>query len=130
MSTNTITSRLSVQFEKDGSLCIYGISPSNCVTFILELSYTSRRYINSLNMLSSLIKNEFHGESIYTHSIAKGQRSPQIIFTMSAAGSEIRNPKGLLKAVRNRIMPLVVEVEKEERLHNKVLVELMMLDDC
>lgn len=103
MSTNTIW------FTEHGQLHIYGIDSNNTVAFKIELPY-NRSF--DFCYFSRMIRDRFGGESLYTRPISQEGRFVEIVFTMVCMGHEIRNSRGLLRAVRHQLVEIFKQVEE------------------
>lgn len=122
MSKDTIMQKLTVKFQEQGTLRIYGATSDNNVTFVIEQSYTKDF---NFGRFAQAIKNEFHGESLQTLPIAREGRFSEIIFTVCCLGREVRNPRDLLRAVRRRLVSVVSLVEENSKLDEQELRKLL-----
>lgn len=116
MSTHT------VWFTEHGQLHIYGVDSDKTITFKIELPYTRNFDFDYFNRA---IKDHFGGESLHTRPISQEGRSVEVIFTMICMGHEIRNPRGLLRAVRHQLIEIFKRVEEYQVKQSTDLHEML-----
>lgn len=122
MSKDSIAQKLTVKFQEQGVLRIHGVTSDDNVTFVIEQPY-SKNF--NFGRFAQAIKNEFHGESLQTLPIAKEGRFSEITFTVCCLGREIRNPRGLLRVVRRRLVNVLSLVEENSKLEEQQLKHLL-----
>lgn len=119
---DTVASGLTIKFQNYGTLRIHGLDDPNTIAFIIEQPYNRNFNFDSFNRA---IKEEFGGDSVYTRPIAKEGRLCEVTFTMVCMGHEIRDPRGLLTAVRRRLMTVIALIEKRQQQQSKELSEML-----
>jgi hypothetical protein len=102
MKTNVITNALTVQLDTDGSLEIIGVFPGKVV---LKAQADCLRAV-------PLSRIKFAKNMIVANSPTVEDR-PVLIFEYSL-WSELRNPRKLLKSVRNKLMGAVRTTQTED----------------
>ncbi len=116
MSINTIS------FTEHGLLHIYGVDSDRAVAFRIEMPYT-RNF--DFTYFVRVIRDHFGGHSLYTRPFSKEGRSVEIFFTMFCMGHEIRNPRGLLRAVRHQLIEIFKQVEEFQAKQSTDLHEML-----
>lgn len=101
---------MKIQFQTDGSLEIVGTSKSFKYSGVTEVAFIASNVL-CINQghLRQAIKDNFKGECI----VVEDQKTLAVrcFFTYEVSGNEIRNPEGLLRDVRSRLIRVIQDID-------------------
>lgn len=108
MKNNVINTKYSIQFGQTGKIEILGKNHRNCLVVLVQ---GDRR-----SVLNNLYKQDYMLNEVFAYSL--DEEKPTLVFEYQL-NSELRNPRSLLKSIRNRIMAGVRLTEDMNRQHDE-----------